>query len=95
MNTAEVLALTPESLASKQYAILQKHLVDRLKEVARLVGEKKWMQVESLLFFSPAGDGMGCDNSCISFLDSGAGEDISDVIRRLQELDKIIRGSKR
>ena len=61
---------------------LKKDTIETLERVLRLLKEDKFDDIEDITDFSPAGDGMGCDNSYISF----NGSDISERVDNLDNL---------
>lgn len=90
----ELMELKPESLAERQEAALAEFAAQRLENIAKLIREKSYGDVENLLSNSPAGDGHGCDNSYICFADvvpdiSGNGADLGTVIFELKRLRQI------
>jgi len=97
MKTSELLKLTPEELAKTQFKELKKETIKRLSEIVELLKNthKDFQdQLNKYTDSSPAGDGMGCDNSFISFSDilevtDDRGTDFKDVLERLDVLQKI------
>lgn len=88
----QLMEVTPENLAQKQYDALKKHVIDKLKSIADLVKQSRWKDIEKELQDSPAGDGYGRDNKYIDFswAEGSKGYDISEVIDHLQNLEKIL-----
>lgn len=84
----QLMQMTPETLAEHQYNELKKAAVERLRELITLINKGSLDKAEGMLAESPSGDCMGCDNSYINFRDI-YGEDIGDVIGRLDQLSKM------
>jgi hypothetical protein len=64
---AEIMSLSVETLAERQLAAYKRHVITVLKEVTVLIEQDKYADVRCKTFLSPAGDGYGCENSCINF----------------------------
>ncbi len=98
MNLQQTFTITPETLAKQQHDDLKYYAVNILKKLTTLLEAEKYNDAKDMTFFSPAGDGMGLDNTCISFgeitLNPGhtSEVDIGAILDRLSELAKI-RGS--
>ena len=90
MKLTELLETSPESLAKTQEKALAEYLRSRLLFIAELVGNGNYTAVKGELAFSPAGDGMGCENQYIAFpdvvIDAVYGTDIGDIIDKLIKL---------
>lgn len=72
-------------IINKKYEeALKNAVVDRLKEVAKLVREGRYSVIEDMISDSPSGDGYGCDNKFIDFSDVTGLEDIGDVVCALK-----------
>lgn len=90
MKLSDVMAMTPESLATNQRNLLREAVVTRLRQVATSISKGDYDKVRDELSVSLAGDGYGCDNHYIDFDDLGGGEDLSDVLDCLENLERII-----
>lgn len=91
MNTQDVMAMTPETLAIEQKKLLKLTSIRILKQMQDYLKKEDWESAENMLGFSPAGDGMGDENHFIDFADAlFDGADIGNVIERLKDLDTII-----
>lgn len=102
MNTTikELLTTTPETLAQRQHKALLQETKATLGRLISCLDKGDYKAAADMLANSPAGDGHGCDNSCISFdhvlepACQGCAADIGDVISRLESLSKHI-GTRR
>lgn len=98
MNTSvkELLTTTPETLASRQHKALLAETTDTFGRLVSCLARGDYKAATDMLANSPAGDGHGCDNSCIDFSHllepacQGCSADIGDVIARLEALSKHI-----
>ncbi len=96
MDLKTLLSTTPESLAQAQHDALQAHVLQVLDYWVRAIKDRKYGDDEiPATFASPAGDSYGLDNVCIDFAPPGVTTDmdISDVLTRLEELNKLARGN--
>lgn len=92
MDLKELLSTTPEDLAKLQHKELKKIVLNKLKEISKLIENEKYDKIEEYTVFSPAGDGMGTDSYHINFgYAESMKEDIIDVIDRLKELKDMIK----
>lgn len=91
MDLKKLLSTTPETLAQQQREALLREVESTF---GRLVGYMKKGELDKareMLGDSPAGDGHGCDNVCVSFnhvIDPPMGcfSDIGDILHRLAAL---------
>lgn len=94
MNLKELMSTTPESLAKLQIKELKDFTIKKLRNIATLIQDGKFDEVKDYLKFSPDGDGYGTDKYFINFdydnSNAGEGTDLSEIIDRLKNLDKII-----
>jgi len=100
MELRELLKTTPETLAQQQYDALRKAASSLLGKLAGHIDRGELGAAETMLFDSPAGDGHGCDNTCIDCSEllgddgSGCTADIGGVVGKLAELQHIIQGAE-
>lgn len=87
-EVAELLSINADNLKQKQYDALKAHGIAVLQHIINLLKKDKLDDIEPLLFYSPAGDDMGCDNNCIDFnwTDSRDNTDISEFVSNLKHL---------
>lgn len=97
MKLEQLLKTTPETLAMEQYAALKEHVIKTLKKVLEAIeNDTPYLDVEKLTSYSPAGDGMGLDNSFINFgFSENEPLDIMEVVDRLAELRTISKKKKK
>jgi hypothetical protein len=91
-NIKEILSLDIDNLREKQHQALKIHVTDILYEIIELIKTEKYEIIKDYTFYSPAGDDMGCDNTCIDFAWSGNKDDtddIGDTISKLISLKSI------
>lgn len=86
MKIEEFLLLSPQNLATAQRAKLEECVLSVLNQVKTCIQSKQYNNIPT--FYSPAGDDMGMDNTCIDFLN---GMDIGDIIQKFKELDEVIK----
>lgn len=93
MNLSELMKTTPETLALQQYIALKRHVLERLELVKDEIMNESF-NIEPLTFFSPAGDGMGEDNSCVDFSYNQTDNpvDIAEIVQQLKKLKGQTRG---
>lgn len=93
MELSKIMETTPETLARVQYDALQKHVISILQLALINVSNHKGVG-DTPTFYSPAGDGMGMDNTCIDFAyKSGTdGLDFADVCSELMRLRAVAKG---
>lgn len=96
MSNTEISLLDVDvyTLRQKQFEALKKHIINVLREAAKIVTEEKFDLVDKMIFNSPAGDDMGCDNHCIDFGFNGKELDFYEVIDILQTMKKEISASQ-
>jgi hypothetical protein len=100
MDLKKLLQTTPESLALEQYNALLEATVKLLGRLQGHIQRGELEQAGGMLFDSPAGDGHGWDNTCISFGDllpadgTDRGIDIGDVLNRLRAIKRTIEAVK-
>lgn len=87
MNLRELLDSTPETLAEMQHKALKQFVIGKLESIINDIKAEHYY-IEDKLFYSPAGDGYGCDNHCIDFSESGF-DDIKEVVTRLRYLKQV------
>lgn len=92
MDLQRLLQINPNELAIEQHNALNIFVVNRLRKVADLVEKGKYNDVLNMLEYSSAGDGYGSENHYIDFSDSGAGDDLEQMIANLQRLKKTSEG---
>lgn len=92
----QLLKTTPETLATEQYAALKEHVIKTLNTVLKAIdNDVGYSVIVKMTSDSPAGDGMGCDNSFINFgFSEGEPLDIMDVVSRLEKLRTISKINK-
>lgn len=88
MKIKELLETNPNDLAEKQETALREYAIEKLKKIADLLKWRKYDEVAEMLEVSPAGDGMGYENSYIDFSETGL-DDIGQVVEKLKELHKL------
>ena len=95
MELSQLMETTPETLARAQYDALQKHVLTILEQAATNVANHKGVG-DTPVFFSPAGDDMGLDNTCIDFAYKIGtdGLDFNAVCTELMRLRGIAKGVK-
>lgn len=98
-TTKDLLKTTPETLAARQHKALLQETKATLGRLISCLDKGDYAGAREYLASSPAGDGHGCDNSCINFdhvLEGSDGcfADIGDVIDRLEALSKHLTGAK-
>ena len=74
-----------------KYNKLKKRVIERLKTITEMIENEEYDDVKNYLTVSPAGDGMGCENSYIDFsdiviLDEYDGTDLGNIISELIKL---------
>jgi hypothetical protein len=95
MKLEQLLKTTPETLAVEQHDALKAHVINVLELTLKAVKDEYYTAVNNFAQFSPAGDGMGCDNYFINFgYEDNKPLDICDVMERLIELKKIAKKKK-
>ena len=85
MSLNDLLATTPESLASTQYEALRDSVLSQLDTLKELIIAGDFKGVEDMAQYSPSGDCMGRENYYIEF----ACGDIGDTCTKLESLAKI------
>lgn len=95
MEIKKLLATTPETLAMRQREALLKEVQSTFSKLVTHLQKGEFDKAQTMLFDSPAGDGHGCANVCVSFdhvFDGvgGCSADIGDVIARLEALEKVL-----
>ena len=92
MRIEDLLKLTPENLAKQQHDALRLHAINRLEELIMHLKHGDYAKAKEMTFDSPAGDGNGLDNACLSFGEDDDGDiDIGFVLDRLIHLYRIIQ----
>ena len=91
MARLEILEVSPENLAEKQYQALLNHGVGILEKMIKHLKKGEFDLAKSMTNYSPAGDCMGTDKSFIDFDFTGEneGDDIQDLITKLKSLKQI------
>lgn len=92
-----LLETTAENLAEAQLEELRKHVAQQLSHIINCIMTDKYDDVRKLLFTSPAGDGYGEENQCISFnpaLNKDEPWDIGRVLNRMEELSTAIKHAR-
>ncbi len=96
MEIKKLLATTPETLAMRQREALLKEVQSTFSKLVTHLQKGEFDKAQTMLFDSPAGDGHGCANVCVSFDHVFDGDfafssaDIGDVIARLEALEKVL-----
>ena len=68
---------------------MKEHVIVTLQTIVELIKENRFDEVDNLLFYSPSGDCMGCENHCINFAwKKGQYLDISETINILSDLKR-------
>ncbi|MBR5704635.1 MAG: hypothetical protein IKX21_01535 [Deltaproteobacteria bacterium] len=91
LTLAELLETDARTLRERQFQAMKKHVTDKLRRMAALVERDDFHSIGKNTFFSPAGDGYGCDNHVIDFGIPELGEnwahlDIIEACEKLVEL---------
>lgn len=87
VKVIEILAIDAENLKAKQFDALKQHGINILSEILDSLRSNKFLDIETKLFYSPAGDDMGMENHCINFDWSGEEDtDIQEYLNTLQSL---------
>lgn len=100
VTTKELLATTPETLATQQRAAIISEVQATFSRLISHLEKGEFDQAQHMLACSPSGDGHGYDNMCISFdhmIDAAPNcgfTDIGDIIQRLRELAPHVRKGK-
>ena len=90
----EIMEISVENLAQKQYDFLLQHGIKILETVITNIKLGKYDEIERMLSYSPDGDGWGETNYYINFAYTpGVDMDIRDYIKMLDKLDAA-RGGK-
>jgi len=96
VTLSNLLKTTPETLAIAQYAALKTHAISVLEDVIKKLKADDIKAVKAMTYYSPAGDCMGTDSTCINFL---YGEpdtsDFGDLLDNLERLNSISLGNKK
>jgi hypothetical protein len=73
-----------------QYDKLKEGAIKRLTDVVSLIEDEEFIDLKRMLSESPSGDGYGCDNYFIDFINisSSSSMDIMDVLMYLEQLKK-------
>ena len=73
-----------------QYDKLKEGAIKRLTDVVSLIEDEEFIDLKRMLSESPSGDGYGCDNYFIDFINisSSSSMDIMDVLSYLEQLKK-------
>ena len=84
-------SITQEAIDKAVFVQLKAAACARLTEMVDLIAGEEWEQAESLIAYSPAGDGMGSENNYIDFEPitgklRADGEDIETVIEMLKRI---------
>jgi homospermidine synthase len=87
----EIMSVSVNNLAEKQYEAYKSHVLTVLAEVAGFIKQDRYKDVEGRTFFSPAGDGYGSDNHCINFSWDEHDRDIVEACEKLSQLYCIVR----
>lgn len=104
MELLELLQTSPETLAEAQRKALTTHVCARLGQMIEHIRRGEYDAAREMTFDSPAGDGMGMDNTCIDFTPEGLGKkdgwdkdgpwDIGNILGRLESLTEVITAGK-
>lgn len=86
MDLKELMSTDVDTLAKKQHDALKEHVLSVLDEIADIVENEKYEQIEVHTFSSPAGDGYGLDNDVIDF---GYGDDHLDILEVAEVLKNL------
>lgn len=88
MNIEEIMRIDVINLKMVQHEALKNHVIEKLKEVEKLVMQERYSELQDILAYSPAGDGYGKDNYFINFGYDGNEKDLCDVLDILKGLKK-------
>jgi hypothetical protein len=77
----------PKEIARNKAEVYVNFCVHKLREIADLIEDYDFDEINEYLFFSPAGDGNGEDNECIDFGYTKS-RDIADAIKEIKDLFK-------
>lgn len=68
---------------------LKKESIDILRQIAKAIEAEDFNMISSLTFYSPAGDDMGLDSTCIKFGGiAGRKLDIKELFREIKDLNQ-------
>lgn len=88
----DIMKVSVDNLAQKQYEFLKKHGEEILADVLYLFQNDQFKELKNMLKESPAGDEMGTDHHFIDFsyeVDERDGLDLLDLINLLEHLKKL------
>ena len=85
----DILKLTPQNLAEKQFYALKKHAINKLETIRSCIEREMFDEAGKMTSYSPAGDYMGSEVNYIDF-DFGKEEnDIGMLLDTLRLLKKL------
>lgn len=83
MDISDFLALTPQTLAAKQYEVLKKHTLQKLKAVSNYLEKDDFNSINAML----AAPDEDSDTRFINFsYENGEINDIGDILFSLEQL---------
>lgn len=89
MSIKDIMSINVNNLKKTQHTALKAFTIDILKTMIVNIENDNYVDAMAMLFDSPAGDGYGLDNRCISFnytYDDDNIIDIGDILDKLQSL---------
>lgn len=91
MDIKEIMSIDVNNLKQKQFEIMKKHVLQKIKHVEDLIKANKFEELQNELVFSPSGDGYGTDSHHVDFAyDDNSAEslDLDDVLEILISLKR-------
>jgi hypothetical protein len=92
MDITSLLKVNTRTLAQTQHEELRAHTITKLERVIEKLRSGLYDDVLAMCFNSPAGDGMGSDDLCLSFREvfdrDYDGVALGNVVEKLIELRK-------
>lgn len=82
----DIMKISIDNLAQKQLEFLKQHTIEILNNVAKLIEEENFEDIDWMLANSPAGDCMGEDNYFINFSYDEYDRDISEIVHCMKSL---------
>jgi hypothetical protein len=86
MDIKDIMKLDINNLKKQKHEILTKHAIKILSDIIQHLKKGDYSKIEEMLAYSPAGDGMGCENHFIDFNFRNTESDINDLIVELKFL---------
>lgn len=92
INLKELLKITPEGLAKKQFEALKSQTLSTLEKIIKLIKENNFSQIRVHIdSLNDEYSGEQKNSILFDFSDEDFKNDILDVVERLEELKKIIK----